>query len=95
MIEIRAEMRDYLVDKATGRVAQGDKTLGTSTTVWSFAHEDGRWLLSNIEPEGPETGSGLGAPRRLRLYARNPRDACTITSSEERRYNALPPEVNA
>jgi hypothetical protein len=51
VIEIEAEMRDYLVEKATGKVAQGDKTLGTLTSVWSFVHEDGRWLLSNIEPE--------------------------------------------
>jgi len=52
VIEIEAEMRDYLVEKATGKIAQGDKTLGTSTTVWSLVHEDGRWLLTNIEPEG-------------------------------------------
>jgi len=51
VIEIEAELRDYLVEKATGKIAQGDKTLGRLTTVWSFVHEDGRWLLSNIEPE--------------------------------------------
>lgn len=51
VVEIEAEMRDYLVDRASGKVMQGDKTLGTSTTVWSFVHQDGRWLLSNIEPE--------------------------------------------
>jgi hypothetical protein len=41
------------------------------------------------EPEGPEAGSGLSALRRLRLYARNPRDAFAITSSEERRRDAI------
>jgi hypothetical protein len=51
VLEIEAEMRDYLVEQATGKVAQGDKTLGTSTSVWSFVHEDGHWLLTNIEPE--------------------------------------------
>jgi hypothetical protein len=51
VLEIEAEMRDYLVEKATGTIAQGDKTLGTVTSVWSFVFEDGRWLLSNIEAE--------------------------------------------
>jgi hypothetical protein len=40
------------------------------------------------EPEGAEAGSGLSTLRRLRLYARNPRDAFAITSSEERRRDA-------
>jgi hypothetical protein len=40
------------------------------------------------EPEAPDSGSGLGLLRRFRLYARNPRDAFSITSSEERRQDA-------
>jgi hypothetical protein len=40
------------------------------------------------EAEGPDAGSGLTTWRRLRLYARNPRDAFAITSSEERRRDA-------
>lgn len=44
-------MRDYLIERATGRIAQGDKTLGLQTTVWTFVHENGRWLLSNIESD--------------------------------------------
>lgn len=51
VVEIEAEMRDYLVEKATDRIAQGDKALGIQTSVWSFVYENGRWLLSNIEPE--------------------------------------------
>ena len=51
VVEIEAEMRDYLVEKATDRIAQGDKALGIQTSVWSFVYENGHWLLSNIEPE--------------------------------------------
>lgn len=41
------------------------------------------------ETEGENAGSGLSALRRLRLYARNPRDAFAITSSDERRRDAI------
>ena len=50
VVEITAEMRDYLEEKATGKVVNGDKTLGTTTTIWSFVRENGTWVLSNIEP---------------------------------------------
>lgn len=50
VVEIVAEMRDYLVEQEGGRVVQGDKTLGDSTSVWSFVREGERWVLSNIEP---------------------------------------------
>lgn len=41
------------------------------------------------EPEAAEAGSELSTLRRLRLYGRNPRDAFAITSSEERRRDAV------
>ena len=65
VVEIEAEMRDYLVEKATDKIAQGDKALGIQTSVWSFVYENGHWLLSNIEPEDTafeylqETGRAL------------------------------------
>lgn len=40
------------------------------------------------DPAGPDSGSGLDTWRRLRLYARNPRDAFSITSVDERRRDA-------
>ena len=49
VLEINAELRDYLVDIATGQVIQGDKTLGELTTVWNFVWEKDRWLLAMIE----------------------------------------------
>lgn len=54
VVQIAAQMRDYLVEQATGKVVEGDKTLGDSTTIWSFVHENGRWLLTNIESDAAE-----------------------------------------
>lgn len=51
VVEIDAQMRDYLVESATGKVVQGDKALGDSSTIWSFVRENGRWVLSNIESD--------------------------------------------
>jgi hypothetical protein len=47
--EIDAEMRDYLVEKATGKVVRGDKTLGHNETVWSFVRDGDQWVLNRIE----------------------------------------------
>ncbi len=71
VVEIDAEMRDYLVESATGQVVKGDKTLGDSTTIWSFVRENGRWVLSNIEPDamGMEY---LSEPNRVPLPVKRP-----------------------
>ncbi len=60
VVEINAEMRDYLVDQS-GKVVTGDKTLGEVTTVWSFVRDEGKWLLSMIE-EQETVGSYLEEP---------------------------------
>jgi hypothetical protein len=52
IVEIEAEMRDYLLEKSTGQVVKGDKTLGDVTTVWNLVREGGRWVLSMIEDAG-------------------------------------------
>jgi hypothetical protein len=51
VVEIDAEMRDYLVDRESGRVVEGDKTLGDVTTIWTLVRAGERWVLSNIEPD--------------------------------------------
>ncbi len=56
VFEIDAELRDYLVEKATGNVVQGDKTLGELCSVWHFAWQEDRWVLTMIE----EAGTALG-----------------------------------
>lgn len=52
VVEITAEMRDYLVDKETGKVVDGDKTIGDVTTVWTFIRIDNKWVLTMIEADG-------------------------------------------
>ncbi len=49
VVEIDAEMRDYLAEKSSGKIVQGDKTLGRVTTVWSFLRENDQWVLNLIE----------------------------------------------
>ena len=49
VLEIDAEMRDYLVDIASSKVVKGDKTLGDMSTVWSFIFKNNKWTLSMIE----------------------------------------------
>ena len=51
VVEIVAEMRDYVVEAATGQVVQGDKALGELSTIWSFVREDGAWVVANIEAD--------------------------------------------
>lgn len=51
VVEITAAMRDYLVEKETGKVVSGDKTIGDVTTVWTFIREDNKWVLNMIESE--------------------------------------------
>jgi len=50
-VEIEAEMRDFMIDKKTGKVIEGDKTLGDVTTIWSFVWQDNRWVLNLIEAD--------------------------------------------
>jgi len=50
-IEIEAEMRDFMVDKKTGKVVEGDKKLGDVTTIWSFVWRNDHWVLNLIEAD--------------------------------------------
>jgi hypothetical protein len=54
VVDIRARVIDYMVDKATGRVVQGDKNEGDLDTVWTFKWEDGAWRLNLIEAGSTE-----------------------------------------
>jgi len=49
VVEIEAEMRDYMVNKNTGKLIQGDKRLGTVSTLWSLVWRHGNWQLNLIE----------------------------------------------
>ncbi len=50
-VEIEAEMRDYMIEKKSGKVLVGDKKLGNVTTIWSFVWQDDQWLLNLIETD--------------------------------------------
>ncbi len=49
VVEIEAEMRDHMITKDTGKITQGDKRLGTVTTIWSFVWQQNNWQLNLIE----------------------------------------------
>jgi len=50
-VEIEAEMRDFMIDKKTGKVVEGDKKLGDVITIWSFVWQNGDWVLNLIETD--------------------------------------------
>jgi len=50
-IRIVAKMSDYLLDRYTGRILKGTKTLKDVETIWSFTMENGVWKVSDIESE--------------------------------------------
>ena len=51
VVEIEAEMRDFMIDKKTGKVVEGDKKLGDVITIWSFVWQNGHWVLNLIETD--------------------------------------------
>ncbi len=50
-VEIEAEMRDFMIHTKSGKVVEGDKTLGTVTTIWSFVWQHDNWMLNLIEAD--------------------------------------------
>lgn len=49
VVSIQATMQDYLQEKATGKVLEGDKRYKEVYHLWSFVLEGGEWKVSNIE----------------------------------------------
>lgn len=64
VFSITAEVTDYLVEKATGRVVEGDKKVDELETIWTMVWDDGEWKLNLIEAMNEE-GSYLGMPCKL------------------------------
>ena len=48
-ILIDAKMKDYLVERNSGKVVEGSKRYKNVETVWSFTMEGGQWKVSDIE----------------------------------------------
>jgi len=49
VILIDAKMKDYLEDRTTGKVIEGDKSYKDVETIWTLTLEDGIWKVSDIE----------------------------------------------
>ncbi len=49
VVSISADMKDYLQDRITGDVVEGDKRYKNVETIWSFTLENGVWKVSDIE----------------------------------------------
>ena len=54
MVAITARVADYLQDKATGKLVEGDKKVGDSSTVWTFVWQESAWRLNLIQPDTME-----------------------------------------
>ena len=49
VIEISAEMQDYLARREGGEIVEGSKSFKQVASLWTFELADGRWRVSNIE----------------------------------------------
>lgn len=49
VVEITANMQDYLMERATEKVVEGSKRYKEVETLWSFRLEAGQWKVANIE----------------------------------------------
>jgi hypothetical protein len=51
VISMTARMKDYLQERATGKVVEGSKRYKGVETIWSFTLENGVWKVSDIEED--------------------------------------------
>jgi hypothetical protein len=51
VVAVTAKMEDYLEERATGRVVEGEKGYKDVESVWSFELQGGSWRVANIEED--------------------------------------------
>jgi hypothetical protein len=51
VVAILAVMEDYLAERETGKIVQGQKGFHDMETVWTFLAENNQWVVSNIEED--------------------------------------------
>jgi hypothetical protein len=51
VVRIRAEVWDFLREKATGKVIKGEDKVGSLTTLWTFLWDGEKWRLDRIEED--------------------------------------------
>ena len=56
VVSITANLKDYLVQRETDKVVEGDPKFKDHETIWSFTLAEGQWRVSNIEAVGCEFG---------------------------------------
>ena len=49
VIAFEAKMKDYLLNRSSGKVVEGSKRFKDVETIWSFIMDDGQWKVSDIE----------------------------------------------
>jgi hypothetical protein len=54
VVSITANIKDYLVQRETDKVVEGDRKYKDHETIWSFTLVEGNWRVSNIEEAGCE-----------------------------------------
>lgn len=51
VLSVTVYLQDYLVDKVTGKIVDGDRKKKDLETVWTLVLSDGQWKLSLIEED--------------------------------------------
>lgn len=69
VISITATMKDYLEERATGKVVEGSKRYKDVETIWSFTLENGVWKVSDIEEDTMSTAYAKMARELPRIEA--------------------------
>ena len=64
VVDIRARVVDYMIEKQSGNVVQGDKKPGELETIWTFVWNNGAWRLNQIE-EGVQEWTYLFMPNEV------------------------------
>jgi hypothetical protein len=64
VMEIKANVRDYLQETSTGRLVEGDLLVGKLTTIWTLMWDGGAWRLSMIEGEECDVNY-IGVPNEV------------------------------
>lgn len=49
VFSIKANMKDFLQNRETGKIVEGSKKYKDVETIWSFTLEDSAWKVSNID----------------------------------------------
>jgi hypothetical protein len=54
VVSITAKMKDYLIQRETNKLFEGDPKFKNYESIWSFTLTEGQWRVSNIEAVGCE-----------------------------------------